>query len=254
MTKKKTDTTPVIFSIKGFDKSFKCRDFQFEIGKTYEQEGTIKACENGFHAIEGYPLEVFSHYAPNTSRYAVVSQSGELSRDVGDSKIASAKITIGVELHVHELIQRAVKWVFDRAKPEGEGSHATGEQGAASATGEQGAASATGEQGAASATGEQGAASATGTQGAASATGTRGAASATGWQGAASATGEQGAASATGEQGKVMGSAGNALFLVHRDKELKITHAWAGIAGENGIEPGVWYRLDAAGVPQVVEE
>ncbi len=190
-----------IEAIKSFDANLRCRDFQFEIGKTYTQDGEIVICENGFHAIEGHPLEVFNYYAPAFSRFAIVECSGNIARNEGDdSKIASASITIKAELRLHELIQRAVKWVFARAKPENSSS-ATGGQGAASATGYQGAASATGDQGAASATGHQGAASATGYEGAASATGGQGAASATDDQGAASATGYQGAASATGNQG-----------------------------------------------------
>ena len=34
---------------KGFDKDLSCRGFQYEIGKTYECEGKITLCENGFH-------------------------------------------------------------------------------------------------------------------------------------------------------------------------------------------------------------
>ena len=176
-----------IHSIKGFDLDWKCRDFQFEIGKTYEHEGDVSACKAGFHAIEGYPLEVFDYYAPGLSRYAEVTQSGAISRHSCDSKVASAKITIGVELHIHDLVQRAVKWVFDRAKPEGDGSHATG---------------------------------------------LRGAALATGWR------------------GKVMGKTGNALFLVYRDDDYNIVHAWAGIVGRDGIKEGVWYLLNADGKPE----
>ena len=247
-----THENEVVKSIKGFDKDLKCRGFQFEVGKTYEADGDIIACKNGFHAIEGHPLEVFAHYSPGANRYAEVVQSGKIARHSEDSKIASAKITIGVEIHLHDLIQRAVKWVFDRAKPEGTGSSATGWQGAASATGEYGAASATGWQGAASATGRQGAASATGDYGAASATGWQGAASATGEQGAASATGKQGAASATGRQGKVMGADGCALFLVYRNQRGDIMHAWGGIAGRNGIKSMTWYTLNSDGNPEEV--
>ncbi len=167
--------------------------------------------------------------------------------------IASASITIKAELRPHELIQRAVKWVFARAKPENSSS-AAGYRGAASATSYQRAASATGDHGAASATGDQSAASAAGGGGAASAAGYRGAASATGDHGAASATGYQGAASAAGNasvamscgcEGRVSGADGCALFLVNRDPETgEIRHVWAGIVGRNSIKPNTFYTLN----------
>ncbi len=267
-----------IEAIKGFDANLQCRNFQFEIGETYTQDGEIVLCENGFHAIEGHPLEVFKYYAAAGSRFAIVECSGDIARGPPpESKIASATITIKAELHLYELIQRTVEWVIARAKPEN-GASATGDYGAASATGTYGAASATGHRGAASATGQRGAASATGTSGAASATGTYGAASATGEQGAASATGyrgvasatgkfgaafatgEQGAASATGAssvamasgiRGSVSGEEGCALFLVNRNLETGVIHhAWAGIVGRNGIKPNTFYTLDDNGTPK----
>ncbi len=36
---------------------------------------------------------------------------------------------------------------------------------------------------------------------------------------------------------------GGAIFLVERDDELAILSVFASKVGENGIEPGVWYRL-----------
>ena len=190
-----------IEAIKGFDANLQCRNFQFEIGKTYTQDGEIILCVNGFHATEGRPLDVFNYYAAAGSRFAIVECSGDIARDdPPESKIASATITIKAELHLHELIQHTVEWVTARAKPEN-GASATRDRGAASATGDRGAASATGDRGAASAAGDYGAASATGYRGAASATGYGGAASATGYGGAASATGNFGAAFATGHRG-----------------------------------------------------
>src|SRR5690242_19010254 len=107
-SKKKTAAN-VVQSIKGFDANLACRGYQFEVGKTYEVDGAIRACENGFHACttEAHPLEVFNYYPPAGSRYCMVEQSGEIHTD-DQVKIASAKITIGVELSLNELIVRAV--------------------------------------------------------------------------------------------------------------------------------------------------
>ena len=237
-----------VIAVKGFDKDLKCRGFQYEIGKSFEHDGQVVACESGFHACER-PSDVFAYYAPGESRFAVVKLSGELSRHGGDSKIAAARITIEAEIGVPEIVKRTIDWVISHCEPEGE--QATGTRGAASATGYQGAASATGYRGAASATGGSGAASATGDGGAASATGYRGAASATGDSGAASATGTRGAAMASGRFGRAMGAEGCALFLVYRGEDCKIVHARAAIVGRDGIKPDTWYSLSDAG--EIVE-
>lgn len=39
----------IITGYKGFDRDWKCRDFQYEVGKTYEIEGEPELCERGFH-------------------------------------------------------------------------------------------------------------------------------------------------------------------------------------------------------------
>ena len=236
---------------KGFDLDWKCRGFQYELGKSYKHKGDVVACESGFHSC-AHPLDVLRYYPPANSKFAVVEIGGETATHDSDTKIASAEITIKTELHLHDIIQSAVKYVFGNAKwlkrstvsSERGASKTTGYSGAASATGYRGAASATGYRGAASATGESGAASATGTSGAASATGYRGAASATGYRGAATATGISGAAMACGKCGKVKASKGSAMFLCERDDEWNIINVWSGIAGQDGIKPGTWYRLE----------
>ena len=215
-----TEQTPIT-AYKGFDKNLKCRGFRFEVGQTYTHEGDVEACAGGFHACE-YPLNVFRYYAPANSRFAVVEQSGDLSRRCDDTKVASRTITIKAELDLPGLIRAAIEYTFKQAKPVDPASPA-------------------------SATGDQGAASATGRYGAASATGYQGAASATGCQGAASATGDQGAAIAVGYQGRAMAGETGAIVLAYRNDDGEIIHIRASKVGDNGIKAGVWYSLSEDG-------
>ena len=150
---------------KGFDKDLKCRDFQYEVGKEYEEEDA-KLCASGFHACE-HPLNVFSYYPPSGSRFAEVDldATDEREKDTLNTKRVGKKITIKAELSLQGLVRAAVDFVFIQSDKEKKPKHATGDQGAASATGVQGAASATGYQGAASATGDRGIAIACGIDG-----------------------------------------------------------------------------------------
>lgn len=92
---------------KGFDKDLKCRNFPYEIGKTYEEK-EARICEAGFHACEN-PLNVLQYYPPyHGNRYCEVEQDGEFSENGDDSKIASTKIEISNEISLAELIQAAI--------------------------------------------------------------------------------------------------------------------------------------------------
>ncbi len=214
----------VVYAIKGFDKDFRYRGFQYEVGKTYEHTGDVVACQSGFHAVEGHPLEVFRYYRPSTSRFARTRHEGAIARHSEDSKIASARITVEAEIKLPELIQAAAKWVFDRAKWK-EGPVAKGRNEGVTASGDYGAATASGDYGAATASGYSGAATASG------------------YYGAATASGDYGAAMAPGYRGRAKGADGCALFLVERDANWKLVNAWAGIVGKDGIKPDTFYTL-----------
>ena len=188
-----------IIAYKGFDKNLKCRDYQYEIGKTFEHDGAVKVCESGFHACE-YPLDVFGYYPPSSSRFAIVKMHGETSKDSDDTKIASTKITIETEIKLPEMINRAVDWIKNKINWSDDKTSNTGYQSAATNTGDQSAATNTGYQSAATNTGDQSAATNTGNWSAATNTGNWSAATNTGNWSVATNTGYQSAATNTGYQ------------------------------------------------------
>ncbi|ECX2215609.1 hypothetical protein AOZ22_16060, partial [Salmonella enterica subsp. enterica serovar Newport] len=191
--------TKEIVTFKGFNKDLQCRDFQFEIGKTFHHDGKVEACCSGFHACE-CPFDVFSYYPPAESRYAETISFGVIDREeIGDTKIASASITIKAELTLPQFIQRGIEWIWSKIDKSLEQQIMTGNRSAATNTGYQSAATNTGYWSAATNTGDRSAATNTGYQSAATNTGDRSAATNTGYQSAATNTGYQSAATNTGD-------------------------------------------------------
>ncbi|MFY6175700.1 DUF7666 domain-containing protein [Acinetobacter baumannii] len=251
-----------ITSYKGFDKNLQCRGFQYEIGKTFKHKGKVKACGSGFHACE-YPLDVFGYYAPGElNRFAVVEQSGDLSRGNDDTKVASKSITIKAEVDIPFLVKAAIEYTTSRCEPIKEDSPAFTDKdhGQAVATGDNSASSATGYKSASSATGDNSASSATGDNSASSATGDNSASSATGNWAASLTTGhysesqikdqkddQYGVAISIGYEGKAKASEGSAIVLTHRNSDGEILHIRASKVGENGVKADTWYQLDANG-------
>ena len=228
----------VIKSYKGFSKDLTCRGFKYEVGETYETDGA-KACERGFHACER-PLDVFNYYPPADSRYHEVEQSGELSGDGEDSKIASSRIKIGAEIGIPGLVKAHIEYVKNHTTTE----HTDPKKATA---GSYGAATA-GDSGAATA-GYRGAATA-GYRGAATA-GSYGAATSRG----SSAVGENGVAIARGNNVKVKGGKGAILVLAEEQpssydlKDYKVIV----IDGEQ-FKADTWYRLINGEVKEIKDD
>ena len=187
-----------IIAYKGFNQDWTCLGYQYEVGKTYEHKGDVKACGSGFHACE-YPLDVLSYYSPAVSKFAVVKMSGETSKDSDDTKIASAKITIETEINLPEMVKKAVEWIKGKVDWDAAKISNTGDCSAATNTGNRSAATNTGYRSAATNTGNQSAATNTGNRSAATNTGNQSAATNTGDQSAATNKGDWSAATNTGD-------------------------------------------------------
>ncbi|EIU6138231.1 hypothetical protein L5S89_001456 [Salmonella enterica] len=203
--------TKEIVTFKGFNKDLKCRDFQFKIGKTFHHDGKVEACGSGFHACE-CPFDVFSYYPPAESRYAETISFGVIDREeIGDTKIASASITIKAELTLPQFIQRGIEWIWSKIDKSLEQQIMTGDWSAATNTGDQSAATNTGD-----------------------------------WS-AAEVSGSQSVAASLGIEGKARASEGGAIVLCYRDEDGELIHIRASKVGENGIMPDIWYQLNEDG-------
>ena len=105
-----------MFGYKGFDKNLKCRGFQYEIGKTFEEDVEPKCCERGLHFCE-LPLDVLNYYdySPiDGSRFAKVEALGTI--DKREDKVATNKLRVDSELTFWDLFKLQFKLVFEKVK------------------------------------------------------------------------------------------------------------------------------------------
>ncbi len=241
-----TEENKEIIAYKGFNQDWTCRGYQYEIGKTYEHKGDVKACKSGFHACE-YPLDVLSYYSPAVSKFAVVKMSGETSKDSDDTKIASAKITIETEINLPEMVKKAVEWIKGKVDWDAAEKSNTGNGSVATNTGDLSVATNTGSWSVATNTGYQSVATNTGSWSVATNTGSWSVATNTGNQSAAEVSGKQSIAVALGWQSKAKASIDGAIVCVYRNHEGELIHIKASKVGENNIKADTWYTLDEIG-------
>ena len=260
---------------KGFDKNLKCRNFQYEIGKTYTED-EAELCEVGFHACE-HPLDCLNYYAPGESRYCDVDLDDVTDERGDDSKRVGKKITVRGEIGIAGLVKAAVNIGIEKAKSKttGDWAHAatTGDRAHAAATGYRAHAAATGNWAHAATTGDGAHAATTGYRAHAAATGNwahaattgdgahaattgygahaattgYGAhAATTGYRAHAAVSGNESIASALGIEGKAKGALG--CWIVCAEWEIK-NGGWhiecvkaAAVDGET-IKADTWYTL-----------
>ena len=89
---------------KVFNPDWTCRDFQYEVGKTFEDDVTPKCCSRGFHFCTK-ASDCFSYYGFNPeNKVAEVLALGTVDTESDDTKCCTNKIQIVREISWQELL------------------------------------------------------------------------------------------------------------------------------------------------------
>jgi hypothetical protein len=211
-----------IKGFKGFDKNWKCRDFQYEIGGKYETN-KAKACEAGFHLCEN-PLDVLTYY-PLGSKFASVEGDGKIDRHKKDSKVACTKIHILAEISLKDFILSGVKFVFSLVKSSKISSATTGSYAHSATTGDSAHSATTGSFAHSATTGNS----------AHSAT--------TGDYAHSEVKGKNAIACALGKEGQAKGALGSWIILTEYNNDNSIKTIRTAIVDGNIIKADVFYTL-----------
>ena len=89
---------------KVFNPDWTCRNFQYEVGKTFEEDVTPKCCDRGFHFCTK-ASDCFSYYGFNPeNKVAEVLALGTVDTESDDTKCCTNKIQIVREISWQELL------------------------------------------------------------------------------------------------------------------------------------------------------
>ncbi|HBF6090106.1 TPA: pentapeptide repeat-containing protein, partial [Clostridioides difficile] len=98
----KDNLETIIEGYKVFNPDWTCRNFKYEVGKTYEHDGDIEVCEAGFHFCQKV-IDCFNYYYfDNKNKVAKIEAIGLIKTD-GDKSVTN-KITIVKEIEWEELL------------------------------------------------------------------------------------------------------------------------------------------------------
>ena len=89
---------------KVFNSDWTCRNYKYEVGKTYEMEETPICCNNGFHFCTNLS-DCFNYYSFNTNnKVAEIEALGEIDKSDDDTKHCTNKIKIVREIAWEEVL------------------------------------------------------------------------------------------------------------------------------------------------------
>ena len=102
-----------VIAYKGMNSDMTCRDFKYEVGKTYKTD-KVERYNCGFHACLN-PRDVLDYYSKyKASRFFKVKLSGEITKcGFEDTKVAATEITILEEINIDEALNITEWWKND---------------------------------------------------------------------------------------------------------------------------------------------
>ena len=237
---------------KGFDKNWKCRDMQYEVGKTYE-EAEARLCNKGLHFCEN-PFDVFSYYSPeNQSRYAVVEAENVTDEKDSDTKRVAKKLTIKTELNLIGIVKAGMEYIKEHINVEkikekafDESTAATsGNESTAATSGYRSTAATSGNESTAATSGNESTAATSGNESTAATSGYRSTAATSGNRSTAATSGNESTAATSGNESTaiVEGEDSVAIALGARSKAKGALGCWLILAEWEENDDGM-YRKD----------
>lgn len=146
---------------KAFNKGLVCSGKQYAENTVFEEDEAV-ICQEGMHFC-AEPMDVFDYYPPESEFAEVEAPDGAVTDD--NRKYVTKKLKVGSQMSLRELISAQIKIDLEKAKEEGNGSYAQGDEGHAAAQGNWGHAAAQGDWGHASVGGKDAIAAAFGIEG-----------------------------------------------------------------------------------------
>ena len=217
---------------KGFDKNWKCRDMQYEVGKTYE-EAEARLCNKGLHFCEN-PFDVFSYYSPeNQSRYAVVEAENVTDEKDSDTKRVAKKLTIKTELNLIGIVKAGMEYIKEHINVEKIKEKAF-DKSMAATSGDESMAATSGYRSTAATSGYRSTAATSGYKSMAATSGDESMAATSGYRSTAATSGDESMAATSGYRSTAATSGYRSMAATSGDESMAATSGYRSTAATSG--------------------
>ena len=214
---------------KGFDKDWKCRDMQYEVGRTYE-EAEARLCNKGLHFCEN-PFDVFAYYSPNNqSRYAVIEAENVTDEKDSDTKRVAKKLTIKTELNLIGIVKAGMEYIKEHINVEkikekafdSSTAATSGNESTAATSGYRSTAATSGDRSTAATSGDRSTAATSGNESTAATSGDRSTAATSGDESMAATSGDRSTAATSGDRSTAATSGNESTAIVEGKDSVAI--------------------------------